>query len=206
MKRYSILSLMFALALGFLVSSCGKKVDEAMVAEFNAKKTEAEKLITDADAGMKTMHDEHAAWGAKLDEAAKLPGMDTVKIAAFKAEIANHMKMAGDMTPIVDSLKSYVGAKTDNVDVVKGAIAGLTTNIAVLTSNWKTMMDAHTKLGGDITAFLAPAPAAATIEAAKPAVKKGTTNQGGVKKDAPASTPPTTSKPATKSEGGVSKK
>lgn len=199
---------MFALALGFLVSSCGSKVDEAMVADFNAKKTEAEKLIADAEAGMKTMHDEHAAWGAKLDEAAKLPGMDTVKIAAFKAEIANHMKMAGDMTPIVDSLKGYLNTKTDNADALKGGIAGLTTNIAVLTSNWKTMMDAHTKLGGDITAFLAPAPAAATIEAAKeaPATKKGTTNQGGVKKDAPASTPPTTSKPATKSEGGVPKK
>lgn len=206
---------MFALALGFLVSSCGKKVDEAMVAEFNAKKTEAEKLITDADAGMKTMHDEHTAWGAKLDEAAKLPGMDSAKIAAFKAEIANHMKMAGDMTPIVDSLKSYVGAKTDNVDVVKGAIAGLTTNIAVLTSNWKTMMDAHTKLGGDITAFLAPAAAAepakeevkapAAKAPAKPEAKKPTTNQGGVKKDG-AAAPVPAPKPATTSQGGVSKK
>src|SRR5688572_16562154 len=178
MKRYSILSLMFALALGFLVSSCGSKVDEAMVAEFNAKKTEAEKLIADAETGMKTLHDEHTAWGAKLDEVAKLPGMDTVKIAAFKAEIANHMKMSADIAPIVDSLKGYINTKTDNADAVKGAIAGLTSNIAVLTSNWKTMTDAHAKLGADITAFLAPAPAAATIEAAKPAAgKKATTSQ-----------------------------
>lgn len=195
---------MFALALGFLVSSCGKKVDEAMVAEFNAKKTEAEKLIADAETGMKSLHDDHAAWGAKLDEAAKLPGMDTAKIAAFKAEIANHMKMSADMAPIVDSLKGYINAKTDNADAVKGAIAGLTSNIAVLTSNWKTMTDAHAKLGADITAFLAPAPAAATIEAAKPAVKKPTTNQGGTKKDAPAA--PAAPKPATKSEGGIHKK
>lgn len=222
MKRYSILSVLFALVLGFVVASCGSKIDEAMVAEFNAKKAEAEKLVADAETGIKTMHDEHGAWSAKLDEAAKLPTADTAKIAGFKAEIANHMKMAGDLSPIVDSLKSYLTTKTDNVDALKGGIAGLTSNIAALTSNWKTLMDGHGKLGADITAMLspaAPAPAEpakeevkaapATKAPAKPEVKKPTTNQGGVsKKDGAATTAPApaVSKPATTSQGGVSKK
>jgi predicted nucleic acid-binding Zn-ribbon protein len=212
---------MFALVLGFVVASCGSKVDEAMVAEFNAKKAEAEKLIADADAGMKTMHDEHTAWSAKLDEAAKLPNADTTKIASFKAEIANHMKMAGDVTPMLDSLKSGIAAKTDNADALKAAVATLTTNIGALTANWKTLADAHSKLGADITAMLAPAAAAPAetakeapkMEGPKPAAKTDapkapTTSKGGAPKNpttAPSEPAPAPKAPTT-SKGGAPKK
>jgi hypothetical protein len=219
MKRYSILSVVFALVLGFVVASCGSKVDEALVAEFNAKKAEAEKLISDAETGMKTMHEEHTAWSAKLDEAAAA-GADTAKIAGFKAEIANHMKVAGELAPTVDSLKSYLAVKTDNADALKSGVAGLTANIGALTANWKTLMDGHTKLGADIMAMLTPtAPAAPVVSEtpkeapkapkapAKTDVKKPTTSQGGVSKKDGAVVPTAPApKPATTSQGGVSKK
>ncbi len=198
---------MFALMLGLVVASCGTKVDEALVAEYNAKKAEAEKLLIDAEAGKEKMHVDHDAWTVKLDEASKIKGVDTAKINGFKAEIANHNKMVGDLDPTIDSIKNYVGAKTSTNEELKMGIAGLTTHIGALTSNWKTIMDAHTKLGADIMAMLAPGVPAADAPGApvKPAIKKGTTNQGGSKKD-DGSTPPTTSKPASKSEGGVPKK
>src|SRR5262245_29640523 len=84
MKRYSIFSLVLALALVFTLSSCGGKKDEALVAEFTAKTTEAGKLITDATDGMKKMADEHTAWAASLDEAAKAPDADAAKIEGLK--------------------------------------------------------------------------------------------------------------------------
>lgn len=158
MKRYSIFSLVFALALVFTVSSCGSKLDEAMVTEFNSKKTDAEKLITEATDGMKKITDEHTAWSGKLDDAAKMAGADTAKIGAFKRQMADHAKMMPDIQKEIDSLKSYVGAKTDNMDALKGAVAGITTHIAALTSNWKMMSDAHTKMGADIMAMMGTAP------------------------------------------------
>lgn len=197
---------MFALMLGLVVASCGTKVDEALVAEYNAKKAEAEKLLIDAEAGKEKMHVDHDAWSAKLDEASKMAGVDTARINGFKAEIVNHNKMVGDLDPTIDSIKNYIGAKTSTNEELKMGIAGLTTHIGALTSNWKTIMDAHTHLGSDIMAMLAPGVPAADAPGApvKPDVKKPTNNQGGVKKDPPAS--PTTPKPATKNEGGVPKK
>jgi hypothetical protein len=197
---------MFALALGFLVSSCGSKVDEALVAEYNAKKAEAEKLLIDAQAGKDKMHVDHDAWSAKLDEASKIAGVDTVKINGYKTEIANHNKMVGELDPTIDSLKSYIGAKTTTNEELKAGIAGLTTHIGALTSNWKTIMDAHTKLGADIMALVAPGVPAAEAPAApvKPDVKKPTTSKGGAPKETVPVTP--TPKAPTTSKGGAPKR
>ncbi|MDP4218822.1 MAG: hypothetical protein Q8916_04745 [Bacteroidota bacterium] len=172
-KQYSILSVMFVLALSFVLTSCGAKKDEALVTDFNAKKTEADKMISSMNDNGKMMMSDHAAWTAKLDSAAKLPKADTAKIAGFKAQ----MKKMEDMTAanaLMDSLKLYSNAKVDNNDQLKSAIAGLSANLAAGTSMTTSMMDAHKKLGADITAFLGgAAPAAGAKEEAAEAKKGG---------------------------------
>jgi septal ring factor EnvC (AmiA/AmiB activator) len=187
MKRYSIFSLVLALALVFTLSSCGSKKDEALVAEFTAKSTEAGKLITDVTDGMKKTMDEHMAWMAKLDEAAKAPKADTSKIAAMKKQMDEHAKMMPDIQKEIDSLKSYTMAKTDNNDQLKAAIAGLTTHIAALSANWKMMDDAHTKMGADIMAMMSPAPA--KEEAKKDEPKKTAAKAAEIPKGDPGAKP-----------------
>ncbi|MEP7235693.1 MAG: hypothetical protein ABI778_10385 [Ignavibacteriota bacterium] len=153
-KQYSILSVMFALTLSFFLVSCGAKKDEALVTEFNSKKTEADKMISDMQDHMKMMSADHAAWSAKLDTAAKLPGADMAKIAGFKDAMQKMEDQAKGGSAIMDSLKAYSNAKTDNNDQLKAAIAGLDANMAAAKSMGDMVMASHAKLGADITAFL----------------------------------------------------
>jgi hypothetical protein len=172
MKKYfSFYSMLFVLALGVTLASCGAKRDEALVTEFNAKKTEADKVMNDDMAAAKQMSDDHKAWGAKLDEAAKAPKADTAKIAMFKAEIKKMDDMMPAMNTMHDSLKAYANAKTETNDELKAAIAGLNANLSACTTSATKAMDDHKKLGADITAFLAGPATADAKEDAKPAAK-----------------------------------
>ncbi len=162
---------MFALTLSFFLVSCGAKKDEALVTDFNSKKTEADKMIAQMGDASKMMMTDHAAWTAKLDDAAKLPKADTVKIAGFKAAMKKMEDDGKAASPWIDSLKAYENAKTDNNDQLKAAIAGLDATLAKCNTTCNGMMDAHKKLGADITAFLGGAPAAPV--AAEPAAKTG---------------------------------
>ena len=144
---------MFVLALSFFLASCGQKKDEALVTDFNSKKTDADKMITTMQDAGKMMMSDHAAWNAKLDSVAKLPGADTAKINGFKSA----MKQMEDMTKpnaMMDSLKAYSNAKTETNDQLKAAIAGLDANLSMCKSSCDMMMDQHKKLGADIMAFL----------------------------------------------------
>ncbi|MBS1904654.1 MAG: hypothetical protein JSS75_13185 [Bacteroidetes bacterium] len=167
-KHFSFFSLLFVFALGITLASCGAKRDEALVTEFNAKKAEADKVIGDDTKQAQQMMDDHKAWLAKLDEAAKAPKADTAKIAAFKAEIKKMDDMMPAMNAMHDSLKAYANAKTETNDELKAAIAGLNAQLSACTSSASKAMDDHKKLGADITAFIAgPAPDAAKQEPAK---------------------------------------
>lgn len=156
MKRTSIYSILTAFALTFLLSGCGAKRDEALVTEYNAKKTEAETLITNVNDGLKKMTDDHTAWTAKIDEAAKAPKADTAKLNGFKRHMAGHGKIAAEAQAEIDSLKAYIGAKTSTNEELKSAIGGLNTHIAALSAWWKTRSEEHAKLGADIMAALPP--------------------------------------------------
>ena len=164
---------MVALTLSFFLVSCGAKKDEALVTDFNAKKADADKIMTTMTDGAKTMAADHAAWNAKLDAAAKLPNADTAKIAGFRAQMKQHEDMGKGMQAMIDSLKAYENAKVDNNDQLKSAIAGLSANLTTCTSGCNSMMDAHKKLGADITAFLGGAAPAAAAEPAKAEMKTG---------------------------------
>ncbi len=177
-KQLAVFSLLFAVALSFTLMSCGSKRDEALVTEFNSKKTEADKVIADAQNQAKQMMDDHKAWMAKLDSAAKAPKADTTKIAGFKAAITAMDAAGAGMNAMMDSIKAAGNAKTETNDQLKAAIAGLDAQLAAFNSSTKKMMDDHKKLGADITTFLGgaapatPAPEAAKPEAAKTAPKK----------------------------------
>jgi len=183
-KQYSILSVMFVLALSFFLTSCGAKKDEALVTDFNAKKTDADKMLMMMTDDSKMMIADHAAWTAKLDSAGKA-GADTAKIAGFKAEMKKHEDMDKAANANADSIKYYENAKVDNNDQLKAATAGLNAQLAACTTSCNNTMDMHKKLGTDITAFLAgSAPAEAPKEEAKKPEKKATSA-----KAAPAQTP-----------------
>jgi len=162
-KQLSILSLACLVALSFVLASCGAKKDEALVTDFNAKKTEADSLMNMMMNGSKMMAVDHAAWSAKLDSAAKA-GADTAKVADFKAQMKK-MDDMGKNTAMMDSLHAYMNAKTDNNDQLKAAIAGLSANLTACNTMCNSMMDMHKKLGADIMAFLGGAPAAPAMEA-----------------------------------------
>lgn len=189
-KQYPILSVMFALVLSFFLASCGAKKDETLVTEFNAKKSEADKIMTMTDADMKVMKTDHAAWSTKLDSVGKLPKADAAKIDGFRAEMKKHEDMAKNTAQMIsDSVKAAENAKTDNNDQLKSATAGLDAQMAAANTNWKSVMDAHKKLGADITAFLGAENAETPKEEAAEHGKK-------------ASTTTTTSTPPT-NEGGM---
>jgi hypothetical protein len=184
MKKLSILSLMCAVALSFFLLSCGAKRDEALVTDFNAKKTQADSLMKMMDNSGKMMMTDHAAWGAKLDDAAK-GGADTAKIADFKAQ----MKKMEDMSKAnaaMDSMHAYMNAKTETNDQLRAAIAGLDAQISMCNTMCNGMMDAHKKLGADITAFLGGAAPASTPAKEEPKGGK----KADVKSDAPTTATP----------------
>jgi len=186
-KQYSILSVMFALVMSFFLVSCGAKKDEALVTEFNSKKTDADKMVADMQDHSKMMMADHAAWSAKLDSAGKLPGADMAKIGGFKDAMKKMEDQGKSGSAIMDSLKAYGSAKTETNDQLKAAIAGLDANMAAAKSMGDMMMDAHKKLGDDITAFLGGA-AAAPAEPAKPdakGAKKTSDKTPAAPKDAP---------------------
>ncbi len=176
-KNLTILSVLCALALGLTIAGCGAKRDEALVAEFAAKQTEANKVITDAQNQAKMMGDDHKVWSAKLDSLAKTPKADTTKINGFKASIKKMDDMTPAMMAMVDSLKAYANAKTSTNDELKSAIAGLNAQLSAFTTHCNSMMDVHKKLGADIMAMLG---VAAPVADVKPdATKKAPTAKPG---------------------------
>ncbi len=153
-KNLTILSVLCALALSLTIMSCGAKRDEALVAEFSAEQTKANKVIADAEAQAKMMGDDHKVWSAKLDSVAKTPKADTAKINMFKGEIKKMDDMTPAMMAMVDSLKAYANAKTTTNDELKSAIAGLNAQLSAFSTHCNSMMDTHKKLGADIMAML----------------------------------------------------
>ena len=164
---------MCALTLSFFLVSCATKRDEALVTEFNAKKTQADSLVNVMTNGNKMMMADHAAWSAKLDSAGAA-GADAAKIADFKAQMKK-MEDMGNNSHAADSLHAYENAKTENNDQLKAAIAGLDAQISMCNTMCNGMMDAHKKLGADIMAFLGGMPAAPAAEAPKAGGKKAVT-------------------------------
>ena len=156
--------------LGLFIASCGQKRDEALVTDFNSKKSDADKLMTQMNDGAKSMAADHAAWTAKLDSAAKA-GADQAKVDGFKAEMKKMEDQGKAGSAMADSLKAYSNAKIETNDQLKTAIAGLSANLTAANAMSSGMMDAHKKLGADIMAFLSGGTAAAT-EAPKDGAKK----------------------------------
>jgi hypothetical protein len=170
-KQYSILAIVCALSFSLFLTSCGQKRDEALVTEFNSKKTEADSIMNVMSNGSKMMMSDHAAWSAKLDSAGKA-GADMAKITDFKAQMKK-MEDMGSGTAMMDSMHAYMNAKTETNDQLKAAIAGLSANITACNTMCGGMMDAHKKLGADIMAFLGGAATAApAAEAPKEGAKK----------------------------------
>jgi hypothetical protein len=202
-KQYSVLSLMFALTLSFFLTSCGAKKDEALVTEFNAKKTEADKVIAMTDADRKIMSSDHTAWTTLLDSASKkMKNADTAKINGFKAEMKKHEDMAKTEAQMIsDSIKAAENAKTDNNDQLKAAIAGLDAQMNTCNTGWKNIMDAHKKLGADIMAFTGGS--AAAVEPSTPAAESK--DKGGNGKKGTTATTPTTTTPGNGSKMDESK-
>ncbi|MEI8134806.1 MAG: hypothetical protein WCH46_06970 [bacterium] len=171
-KQLSILSVLTVVALSFILTSCGAKKDEALIADFNSRRADADKLMKMMEDGSKQMIGDHAMWTAKLDSAAKA-GADQAKVDGFKAEMKKHDDMAKS-SAMMDSIHAYYNAKTETNDQLKAAIAGLDAQIAAGNSSCNMFMEAHKKLGADITAFLggaAPADASKPAEKAEPAKK-----------------------------------
>ena len=138
---------------GTMLASCNKK-DEALITDFNAKKASADKLVADANSSSATMKADHQAWLAKLDVAAKAPKADTAKINGFRQDIRKHEEdMSKDMA-LVDSVKFYENAPAETNEQMKAANENLGKQFDDLSAKWKTLSDAHAKLGADITAFL----------------------------------------------------
>jgi hypothetical protein len=173
MKKLSILSLMFAVTLSFVLASCGGKKDEALVAEYNAKKMAADSLMKVMDNGSKMMMTDDAAWSAKLDDAGKA-GADAAKIADFKAQMKKmeDMGKAPDMTAMMDSLHAAMNMKAETNDQMKAAIASMDAAMSKCNMSCNMMMDSHKKLGTDITAFLGGGAAPAKEEGMKEMSKK----------------------------------
>jgi len=155
MKRLQLsLGMLSAFLLVFFVTGCGKKADEALLTEYNAKKAEAEKVIADATAGLKKLSEEHASWTTKITEASTAKAIDSVKVTVLTAKIHAHEPMVAVVQAGVDSLKYYVTAKAETDDEIKTATAGLNAHLAAVSANWKALWEAHTKAGAEIMADL----------------------------------------------------
>src|SRR5205823_13056336 len=118
------LSMMLVLASGLFLASCGAKRDEALVADFNSKKAEADKATAMMDADIKVMKADHATWTAKLDSTAKaMKTPDTAAINNFKSQMKQHEDMAAKNEAMInDSIKAAESMKTDNNDQLKAEI------------------------------------------------------------------------------------
>lgn len=155
MKHYRLVTKVLAsILIGVLAIGCGKKTDEALLAEFNAKKTEAEKLIADATEGLKKLQAEHTEWMGKIDQA------DSTVQVGLHEKMHAHESMIPVVQAGVDSLKYYVAAKTTTDDEIKTATAGLNAHLAAVGANWKALWEAHTKAVAEVSAALAAAPTA----------------------------------------------
>lgn len=177
MKRQLIYGILTAFVL-FFAAGCGKKTDEALLTEYNAKKAEAEKVIADATDGLKKLNEEHTAWMAKISEAVATKAIDSLKGAGLMDKLHGHEPMVPVVQAGIDSLKYYVTAKTENDDQIKSATAGLNAHLAAVSNNWKALWEAHTKAGADVVAELgaaAGAPTAGADSTAGTATTKTTT-------------------------------
>lgn len=165
MKRQFSFGILAALLVLF-VTGCGKKTDEALLTEYNAKKGEAEKVIADATEGLKKLNEEHTALNAKISEASTTKAIDSAKGVVLHEKLHAHEVMIPQVQAGIDSLKTYVSAKAETDDELKTATAGLNAHLAAVSANWKALWEAHTKAGAEIAAELgaAPAPTAAAGE------------------------------------------
>src|SRR6185312_14955900 len=105
---------------GLALSGCNKR-NESMMTDFDAKKSSADKLISEINTSMDKMKADHQQWMTDLDQASAKPGADTAKINGFRNDIKKHQDDAAKITTLVDSVKMYMNAKTDNDDALKAA-------------------------------------------------------------------------------------
>jgi hypothetical protein len=155
MKRFQLsLGILAAFVVMLSAAGCGKKTDEALLTEYNAKKGEAEKVIADATEGLKKLNEEHSAWMAKISETSATKGIDSIKASLLMEKLHAHEPMVPVVQAGIDSLKYYVTAKTETDDEIKAATAGLNAHLAAVSANWKALWEAHTKAGADIMAEL----------------------------------------------------
>ncbi len=157
MKRQFSFGILAALLVLF-VTGCGKKTDEALLTEYNAKKGEAEKVIADATEGLKKLNEEHTTWNAKIAEATGSKAIDSAKGVILHEKLHAHEAMIPTVQAGLDSLKSYVSGKPETDDQLKTATAGLNAHLAAVSADWKALWEAHTKAGAEITAELGAAP------------------------------------------------
>jgi hypothetical protein len=177
MKRSQLSLGILAAFVVMLFVGCGKKADEALLTEYNAKKGEAEKVIADATEGLKKLNEEHSGWMTKISAASTSKAVDSTKATMLMEKLHAHEAMVPVVQAGIDSLKYYVTAKTETDDELKTATAGLNAHLAAVSANWKALWEAHTKAGAEIMADLgvASAPMAGDTIASTTTTKTTTT-------------------------------
>src|SRR5690349_9598190 len=108
---YSVIVVVFM--GGLVLSGCNKR-NEGLMTDFDSKKASADKLISEINASMDKMKADEAQWMTDLNTAAAKPGADTAKANGYRNDIKKHQDDAAKITGLVDSVKSYMSAKTDN--------------------------------------------------------------------------------------------
>ena len=223
MKRSQLSLGILAAFVMMLFVGCGKKVDEALLTEYNAKKAEAEKVIADATEGLKKLNEEHSDWMAKIAAASGSKTIDSVKATMLTEKLHAHEPMVPVVQAGIDSLKYYVTAKTETNDELKTATAGLNAHLAAVSANWKALWEAHTKAGAEIMADLGVATPPLAVDSTTITTKTTTTTttssekhetakkSGGTPKVPPTPTPtpgttdPTKHETAKQTPGGTPK-
>lgn len=174
LKHYSRLAVMALLMV--VVASCAKR-DENLVTDYESKKASAEKLITEVNEGLTRMETEHAAMMKDLDSAGKA-SKDSNRVNAINEDMKRHMEQSSKVKALVDSVKTYTTATTDNDDQLRAANDRLGTHFDDLSNEWKTLQDQHAKLQQDIQDFAVGAAGDAVVDSARVA-SGGTSGTGG---------------------------
>src|SRR4051812_47945926 len=175
LRKLALYTLLSTAAFGS--AACTKK-DANVEADYNAKKAQAETLVTQINTSMATMKTDHQQWLATLDQASKKPAADTAKINTFKQDMQKHDADGQVVMALVDSVKMYSNATADQGDAFKNADDRLGTNFNDLNDKWKSYQDTHAKLQTDIQQFAVNTAGNAVQDSAKANAAKTTTTGG----------------------------
>jgi hypothetical protein len=165
LKHYSRMAVMALLVV--VVASCAKR-DENLVTDYESKKASADKLITEVNEGLARMEAEHASMMRDLDSAGDA-SKDSARANAIRQDMTRHTDQSNKVKALVDSVKTYTTASTDNDEQLREANDRLGTHFDDLSNEWKTLQDQHAKLQQDIQDFAVGAAGDAVIDSARAA-------------------------------------